>query len=60
MLFQDIITILTDAEMMKYYLDGFLNTLSLTVLAALIGLLLGFIVAIIKISAANYKFMKKR
>ena len=58
MLFQDIITIITDAEMMNYYLDGFLNTMSLTVLAALIGLLLGFIVAIVKISAENYKFMK--
>jgi His/Glu/Gln/Arg/opine family amino acid ABC transporter permease subunit len=58
MLFKDISKILSDSEMMGYYFKGFGNTLILTLIAALIGLVLGFIVALIKISATNYKFMK--
>ncbi|MBQ8374432.1 MAG: amino acid ABC transporter permease [Clostridia bacterium] len=58
MLFEDIAKILSDGELMGYYFTGFLNTLALTFFAALIGLVLGFIVAIVKIAADNYKFMK--
>ena len=58
MLFKDISKILSDSEMMGYYFKGFGNTLILTLIAALIGLVLGFIVALVKISATNYKFMK--
>ncbi len=58
MLFEDIARILSDSELMGYYFTGFGNTLLLTVVAAFIGLILGFIVAIIKIAATNYKFMK--
>ena len=58
MLFQDICKILTDAESMGYMLQGFRNTLLLTFAAAAIGLVLGFTVAIIKISAQVNKYMK--
>lgn len=58
MLFQDIYKILTDAECMGYMLEGFRNTLLLTLVAAAIGLVLGFTVAIIKISAQVNKYMK--
>ena len=58
MLFQDICKILTDAESMGYMLQGFRNTLLLTFAAAAIGLVLGFTVAIVKISAQVNKYMK--
>ena len=58
MLFQDICKILTDAESMGYMLQGFRNTLLLTFAAAAIGLVLGFTVAIVKISAQVHKYMK--
>ena len=58
MLFQDIYKILTDAECMGYMLEGFRNTLLLTLVAAAIGLVLGFTVAIVKISAQVNKYMK--
>lgn len=58
MLFQDICKILTDAESMGYMLQGFRNTLLLTFAAATIGLVLGFTVAIVKISAQVNKYMK--
>ena len=56
--FKDIIEILTTPEYLGYIFQGFGNTLILTVVAAVIGLILGFVVAIIKISAENHKFMK--
>ena len=56
--FNDIIEIFTTRELLMYLLQGFGNTLLLTVVSATIGLFLGFGVAIIKISAENYKFMK--
>lgn len=58
MLFQDICKILTNAELMGYMLQGFRNTLLLTVVAAAIGLVLGFTVAIVKISAQVNRYMK--
>ena len=58
MLLEDIKKILSSPNLMEYYFKGFGNTLILTLVAALIGLFLGFIVAMIKISATNYKFMK--
>lgn len=58
MLFEDIKKILTTPELIGYIFEGFLNTLILTVVAAIIGLVLGFVVAIIKISAENNKYMK--
>lgn len=58
MLFQDICKILTDAESMGYMLQGFRNTLLLTFAAAAIGLVLGFTVAIVKISAQVNQYMK--
>ena len=58
MLFQDICKILTDSESMGYMLQGFRNTLLLTFAAAAIGLVLGFTVAIVKISAQVNKYMK--
>ncbi|MBR2342708.1 MAG: amino acid ABC transporter permease [Clostridia bacterium] len=58
MLFEDIKKILTTPELIGYVFEGFLNTLVLTVVAAAIGLVLGFVVAIVKISAENNKYMK--
>lgn len=58
MLLEDIKKILTNAELMGYYFEGFANTLALTFVSALIGLILGFLVAVIKIASENYKFMK--
>ena len=58
MLFQDIIKILSSRELMGYMLEGFRNTLLLTIIAAAIGLVLGFTVAIVKIAAQVNKYMK--
>lgn len=58
MLFQDIIKILGSRELMGYMLEGFRNTLLLTLAAAAIGLVLGFTVAIVKISAQVSKYMR--
>ena len=57
-LFKDIKTILTTPEFFGYVLQGFGNTILITVVAALIGLFLGFTVALVKISAEQYKWMK--
>ena len=43
---------------MGYILQGFGTTLAVTLIAALIGLVLGFIVAVVKIAAMNSKWMK--
>ena len=58
MLFEDIKEILTTPELIGYVFEGFGNTLILTFTAALLGLVLGFAVALIKISAENNKYMK--
>ncbi len=58
MLFNDIFKILSSGEFMSYVFEGLLHTLIITVIAALIGLVLGFIVALVKISAENNKYMK--
>lgn len=57
-LLEDIWTIITTAEYRNYLLEGFFNTLILTVIAALIGLIIGFVVAIIKIFAEDSKVLK--
>ena len=43
---------------MRYIWQGFGTTLAVTLVAALIGLVLGFIVAVVKIAAMNNKWMK--
>lgn len=53
----DIIKILSDAELVNYILQGLLNSIIVTFVAALIGLFLGFTVAIVKI-APNNKWLK--
>lgn len=58
MLFKDIFRILSSKELVGYIFQGFKNTLIMTVSAALIGLILGFIVAIVKIAAENNRAMK--
>ncbi|MBE7086451.1 MAG: amino acid ABC transporter permease [Clostridiales bacterium] len=50
---KDIFKILSDSELVGYILQGFLNSLAITVIAALLGLLLGFIVAVVKIMPSN-------
>ena len=58
MLFKDIGKILSSNELMGYVFQGLGSTILVTVVSALIGLVLGFAVAIIKTAAKQYKFMK--
>lgn len=58
MLFQDIYKILSNKVYMGQIWQGLLNTLLITIVAALLGLLLGFIVALVKIAAQQNKWMK--
>lgn len=55
---RDIGRILTNGEMVGYVFEGLLHTFLVTIIAALMGLLLGFIVAIVKIAATHNKYMK--
>lgn len=57
-MFEDIVTILSSSEYMGYIWQGFGTTLAVTLIAALIGLVLGFIVAVVKIAAMYNKWMK--
>lgn len=57
-MFQDIIRIFQNGELVSYILEGLWHTLVVSVIAALLGLVLGFIVAVVKIAAQEYKFMK--
>ena len=56
-MFEDIIKILSNGEMVAYIFEGFFHSILVTVIAAILGLFLGFAVAIIKI-APNNKWMK--
>lgn len=56
-MFQDIIEILSSWELVSYMIQGFFNSILVTLISALIGLFLGFVVAIVKIAPAN-KWMK--
>ena len=57
-LFEDIWQIISTAEHRNYLLEGFLNTLIITIIAAAIGLVLGIIIAIIKVFAQDNKYFK--
>lgn len=57
-LIEDIIEIITTAELRNYLFEGFLNTLVITVIAAFIGLVLGIIIAIVKVFAKDNKYLK--
>ena len=57
-LIKDIISIIKTPSYRNYLLQGFLNTLIVTIIAALIGLAIGFVVAIIKILAVDNKYLK--
>ena len=52
-MFKDIFRILSDKEMLGYIFQGFTHTLVITLIAAAIGLVLGFIVAVVKITPTN-------
>ena len=56
-MFNDIFKILSNAELVKYIFEGLLHSLLVTVIAAVIGLFLGFVVAVVKIMP-NYKWAK--
>ena len=58
MLFRDIGKILSSSEFLGYIFEGFLNTLVITLFSAMIGLVLGFIVALVKIAGEQSKIMK--
>lgn len=55
---QDIIKILSDPTLVGYILEGLVNSLLLTLCAAGIGLLLGFVVAMVKILPDNGFWVK--
>ncbi len=57
-LFKDIVKIIKTNELRNYLFEGFKNTLTITFIAAFIGLVIGFIVAIIKIFAMDNKKLK--
>lgn len=56
--FNNLIEILGNDEYLSYLWQGFLNTLVVTFIAVIIGLVLGFIVAIVKILAKDNKKLK--
>ncbi len=56
-MFQDIIKILSDKELVGYMFQGLGNSLLVTLIAAVLGLFLGFVVAVVKIAPDN-KWMK--
>ena len=58
MLFKDIGKILSNGELIGYVFRGLGTTLLVTLIAAVMGLVLGFVVAIVKLSAKNNKYMK--
>lgn len=57
-MFRDIGRILSNGEYVGYVFNGMWHTLVVTLLAAVMGLILGFIVALVKIAAENNKLMK--
>ena len=57
-LFKDIVRIITTSELRNYLWEGFKNTLTITFIAAIMGLVIGFVVAIIKIFAVDNKKLK--
>ncbi len=57
-LINNIIKILSSKEYLGYLLQGFLNTLVITIIAALIGLSIGIVVAVIKVFAKENKYLK--
>lgn len=56
-MFEDILKILSQPELVAYIFEGLFHSLLVTVIAAFLGLLLGFIVAIVKIMP-NSKWIK--
>jgi len=53
--FSDLIEIFKNSDYRTYIFEGFLHTIIITLLSVLIGLVLGFIVSIIKILSKNNK-----
>ena len=58
MLFKDIGEILSNGELVGYVFKGLGSTLLVTLIAAAMGLVLGFVVAIVKMAAKHNKYMK--
>ena len=57
-LFEAMYQIITTPKYLEYLFSGFANTLLITLIAAIIGLFIGFVVAVIKIFAAENKYLK--
>ena len=57
-LFEAMWKIITTKQYRSYLIDGFINTLLLTIIAAVIGLAIGFVVAVVKIFAPGNKYLK--
>lgn len=52
-MFKDIIRILSNSELVGYIFEGLFNSILITVISAVIGLFLGFAVAVVKIMPDN-------
>lgn len=52
-MFHDILKILSNSELVEYIFEGLFHSLLVTVIAALLGLVIGFAVAIVKIMPDN-------
>jgi len=57
-LFKDIFRIISTSELRNYLFEGFKNTIVIACVAALIGLVIGFIVAMVKIFAIDNPKLK--
>ena len=57
-LLEAIYQIITTPKYLEYLFSGFLNTLLITIIAAVIGLFIGFVVAVVKIFANDNKYLK--
>lgn len=57
-MFEDILKILSNSEMRGYIFEGFYHSILVTIVSALLGLFLGFLVAVVKIAPSENKWMK--
>ena len=57
-LLKDIWEIISTAELRNYLLHGFLNTLIISILASFFGLILGVLIALVKVFCQDNKKLK--
>lgn len=57
-LIEDIIKIISTSELRNYLFEGFFNTLTISIIAAAIGLFVGVVIALVKVFAMENKYLK--